>query len=60
MGERKCLVQIKRVKKGFVLNESFSIRQRMEYFLQVNDLYKVEEQRSSGDGDAEVLCWRKI
>ncbi len=42
--------RLKEIKKGFVLNvykESFLIRQRMKYFLQVNDLYKVEEQSSS-------------
>ena len=40
--------RLRKLKKGFVLNaykESFLIRQRMKYFLQVNDLYKVEEQK---------------
>ncbi len=42
--------RLRKLKKGFVLNaykkKSFLIRQRMKYFLQVNqDLHKVEEQK---------------
>ena len=40
--------KLKKLKKGYVLdayNNSPFIRQKMKYFLQVNDLYKVEEQK---------------
>lgn len=40
--------RLKKLKKGYVLdayNNSPFIRQKMKYFLQVNDLYKVEEQK---------------
>lgn len=40
--------RLRKLKKGFILNaykDSYFIRQRMKYFLQVNDLYKVEEQK---------------
>lgn len=40
--------RLKKLQKGFVLdayNNSPFIRQKMKYFLQVNDLYKVEEQK---------------
>ena len=40
--------RLRKLKKGFVLNaykESFLIRQRMKYFLQVNDLYKEKNKR---------------
>jgi len=40
--------RLRKLKKGFVLdayNNSPFIRQKMKYFLQVNELYKVEEQK---------------
>ena len=40
--------RLKKLKKGMVLSaykNSPFIRQRMKYFLQVNELYKVEEQK---------------
>ncbi len=51
--------RLRKLKKGFILNaykESFLIRQRMKYFLQVNDLYKVEEQKF----ELMIICWRKL
>ena len=40
--------RLRKLQKGFILNaykDSYFIRQKMKYFLQVNDLYKVEEQK---------------
>ncbi len=38
--------RLRKLKKGFVLNayKESLIRQRMKYFLQVNDLYKVDKK----------------